>query len=125
MQWRNYITERRIYDGHIEIKSEEGKGTAFHIYLPKAHTKEEFKKEDIAKIKGGSETILIVDDEEMILSLAGNLLKKHGYKVLTAIDGEEALKIYKKEKDSIDAVILDLTMPRMSGEICFRKNAKD
>ena len=63
----------------------------------------------------------VVDDEEIILRLAEEILKKCGYNIKTAIDGEQALKIYKKYKDSVDTIILDLTMPRMSGKMVFER----
>ena len=118
----NIVT--RIHNGHIEIESEEGKGTIIHIYLTKGQPKKETKTKEDKGIIGGTETILVVDDETIILGLAKNILKKYGYNVLTAVDGEKALEIYKEQVDSIDGVILDLTMPKMSGGEAFEKMLK-
>ena len=62
----------------------------------------------------------MIDDEYIVLNLAEMILKKYGYNVLTAVDGEQALEICKEQKDSIDTIILDLTMPRMSGEMILK-----
>ncbi|MCP4723598.1 MAG: PAS domain S-box protein, partial [bacterium] len=111
----------RIYNGHTYIDSKEGKGTTLHIYLPKAQPVDKVEKEKAVDIKGGTETILVVDDEENVRKFTKKLLTQVGYTVITASDGREALKIYKKQKDSIDTVILDLTMPQMSGKQVFQE----
>jgi len=67
----------------------------------------------------GSETVLVVDDEDMIIAVGKQLLQKLGYKVLTAENGKEATEIYKKNKGRIDIVILDMIMPDMSGGDTF------
>ncbi|MFC1553542.1 PAS domain S-box protein [candidate division KSB1 bacterium] len=115
-----YNIVNRIHKGHIAIESEEGGGTTFHLYLPKAAHKEPVKTSDAPDLPGGSETILIVDDEEMVLKLARTMLSNLGYNVITAIDGKQALEIYQEQKTSVDAVILDLTMPMLSGEMVLR-----
>lgn len=65
---------------------------------------------------GGSETLLIVDDEEAVLRVVSELLSRHGYQVLTASTGREALKVYLENRDRIRLVSLDLLMPEMSGQ---------
>lgn len=65
--------------------------------------------------------ILIVDDEEMILSIATKILKRQGYKVVTALSGEEGLQVCSEQSDQIDLMILDLTMPGLSGIETLRR----
>jgi len=103
------------HDGIINVDSEEGEGTTFNIYLP-ATEKETIRKEHLPeKMLKGAETVLLVDDEDMILDACEQLLKEMGYKVLMAKGGKDALKIYKKNRDEIDMVILDMIMPDMGG----------
>jgi DNA-binding NtrC family response regulator len=70
---------------------------------------------ETARTKTGKETILLVDDEEMIRNFAKQILEIHGYSVVTAVDGQQALDLYIRQRDRFDLVILDLTMPHMSG----------
>lgn len=103
--------------GWIEVSSQIGEGTEFRIFLPAASTGiiEESDALEIQEDIQGCETILLVDDETSVRDLGASILGKHGYKVITAIDGMEALKIYEQYGGSIDLVIMDLTMPRKSG----------
>ncbi|AFM23574.1 PAS domain S-box protein [Desulfomonile tiedjei] len=110
------------HGGHIACYSEVGKGTRFEIYFPA------IKRDTITDIESslempafGTETVLIVDDERFVRELGCRILERNGYSVLTADDGEEALKVYSQEKDKIDLVILDLIMPTMGGRDCLRK----
>src|SRR5207247_4395073 len=66
-------------------------------------------------------TVLAVDDESTVLALARDILEMHGYRVLTARNGEEALRLYRNRAAEIDLVLLDLTMPVMGGYECFRQ----
>ena len=68
-------------------------------------------------ISGGNETILVVEDEETVRNIAVKTLKKFGYNVLSATDGAEGIDIFSRERDNIDLILLDLTMPRISGEM--------
>ncbi len=103
------------HGGFINVYSEKGEGTTFTIYLP-ASEKEVIKEKVLSdKILKGSETILLVDDEEMILNVGQGILKSMGYKVLIARSGKEAIEVYKKNQDKIDMVILDMIMPEVSG----------
>ena len=103
------------HGGFINVYSEKGEGTTFTIYLP--FTKKEVigEKETSGEILRGSETILLVDDEEMILDVSQDILKSMGYKVLTAKGGKEAIDVYKRNRHEIDMIILDMIMPEMGG----------
>ncbi|MCD6595686.1 PAS domain S-box protein [bacterium] len=104
------------HNGYIIVNSEQGKGTAFEIFLPhseeKSESKFQFATPEIIK---GSETILVADDEAVMLNLLIDLLQSRGYRVLTAMNGVEAVKLYDVKKDEIDLVILDVAMPQMDG----------
>ena len=105
----------RNHGGIINVYSEEGKGTTFSIYLPASDR--HIVKEDsvIPQTLTGNETVLLIDDEEMIIDIGTEILKKLGYTVYTAESGEQALKIYAEKNDAIDIVILDMIMPGISG----------
>ena len=104
------------HGGTIDVYSEEGKGATFDIYLPASErevTKAEKKlAEEIVK---GTGTVLLVDDEEVIIDVGTGLLKEMGYKVLVARGGKEAVEVYGKHKEEIDLVVLDMIMPDMGG----------
>ena len=68
-----------------------------------------------------TETILLVEDEDLVRDVTKRILKRAGYKVLIAVNGKEALNLYAKEKDKISLVILDLIMPEMGGKECLEK----
>ena len=103
------------HGGIITVYSEKGRGTTFNIYLP-ASEKEAIKQEKLAEgvLKGG-ETILFVDDEEMIIKTGKELLETLGYEVLIAKSGKEVIEIYRAKNEQIDMVILDTVMPDIGG----------
>ena len=108
------------HGGHIRCYSEPGRGTTFKIYFPAIAADREIKDTPIRVMpRGGSETILLVDDEDLIRDLGSRILSKAGYSVLTASGGEEALEIYEQRGDEISLVLLDLIMPRMGGKKCL------
>ena len=103
------------HGGIIIVSSEKGKGATFNIYLP-ASEREVFKEKELSEdILKGAETILLVDDEKMILDVGKELLKKLGYKVLVAKGGKAAVELYEANNEEIDMVILDMIMPHMGG----------
>lgn len=90
--------------------------------LRQAQKKEAIDEKKLAEeILKGSETVLVVDDEEMIIAMYQNILKRLGYKVLSAGGGKEAIQIYKENKGKIDMVILDMIMPEMGGRDVYDK----
>jgi two-component system, cell cycle sensor histidine kinase and response regulator CckA len=116
----------RGHKGIIKVYSEPGKGTTFKVLLPAAKYSiiEEVsstiqkKEEEVFK---GSGTILLVDDEESIRSLCRTMLERMGFNVFSAAEGMEALDIFRKYKNQIACVLLDLTMPHMDGEETFKE----
>jgi two-component system, cell cycle sensor histidine kinase and response regulator CckA len=109
------------HGGTIKCYSEPGKGTTFKIYFPALISEE--KEEGTIKRpmpQGGSETILLVDDEGFIRDLGSRILSKAGYKVITASNGKEALEIYQQRGAEIALVFLDLMMPEMGGKQCLQ-----
>jgi len=124
----------KAHSGYIDVESKKGQarpprlspaerddggqGTTFYIYLPAIEAKgmaQRAEGMEQEEMNPGKETILLVDDEEMILDVGQALLKALGYKVLIAGSGKEALEIYKKNKEKIDLVILDMIMPVTGG----------
>jgi len=108
------------HKGIIEVESEKGKGTTFHIYLPV--TKKPIVTEEVAHLQyvKGTGTILLVDDEEMIRTVGTKILERLGYKILPAESGQRAISIYRDGKDEIDLVILDMIMPGMGGRETYK-----
>jgi two-component system cell cycle sensor histidine kinase/response regulator CckA len=103
--------------GDIWVYSELGKGSTFKIYLPRVDEPLEERREKLPgnELLRGSETILLVEDEEELRKLAVGVLERQGYKVLAARDGNEALLICKRHRDSIHLMLTDVVMPGIDG----------
>ena len=104
------------HGGLIDVYSEKGKGATFNIYLPASDKKVIQEKRLARKILKGTETILLVDDEEMIIEVNQEILKALGYKTIIARSGKEAVEIYKHNREKINMVIMDMIIPGMSGK---------
>ena len=107
--------------GHIDVESKRGLGTTLSIFLPAFE--EEVRRQVEAKTRkiASPETILIVDDEKIILSIGRQLLEKLGYRVLTAASGEAGIDMFRQKRDAIDLVVLDMIIPDMDGREVYRK----
>ncbi len=111
-------TVNGIIKGHkgiINVYSKPAKGTTFTIYLPASEKEVVNEKIQTKEIIKGTETILLVDDEKMVLGVNRKLLESIGYKVYTAGSGLEAVSIYMEKQNEIDLIILDMIMPGLSG----------
>ncbi len=108
------------HNGHISVYSEPDEGTTFTLYFPVSE-KEITKSEKNAEVVKGNATILIIDDEDHVRELSKSLLENMGYRIFTAENGLEGLKLYKEKKEEINLVLLDLIMPEMPGEETFSK----
>jgi len=109
------------HNGIITVDSKKGKGATFNVYLPASDKAVVEEKGYEQKILIGSETVLLVDDEAMIIDVSVLMLKNMGYEVLTAHNGKEAIEIYKQNADRIAIVVLDLVMPDMDGGEVYQR----
>jgi PAS domain S-box-containing protein len=103
------------HGGAITVSSRVGKGTAFHVYLPRLETGETAKTEVVSELPKGSERILLVDDEEPLANAVKQLLEYLGYKVTVTTSSAEALLAFRQQPEDFDLVITDYTMPKMTG----------
>jgi PAS domain S-box-containing protein len=103
--------------GHIWVYSEPGFGTTFKIYLPRTDEVAEVVplRAEWPELPRGTETVLLVEDEELVRDLVRELLEVCGYRVLEAADGEAAIELFEREQLQVDLLITDLVMPRIGG----------
>lgn len=110
----------RNHGGFITLDSKKGEGSSFSIYLPGSGKREIEPETDAAEpVLRGEETVLIVDDEEIVIEVSEKMLESLGYRVFTAGGGKEAVERLKNATEKIDIVILDMIMPAMGGEETF------
>jgi len=105
------------HNGWVNLESREGKGTTFCVYFPEAtgQAEEAPAFPETAPSGRGKETVLFADDEELIRDLGRQVMEMHGYTVLLAEDGMRAIELFRSNREAIDLVVLDLTMPQRSG----------
>jgi PAS domain S-box-containing protein len=119
----------RGHHGVMEVTSEPRRGTSFSLLLPAL--KERLPESDVSKIdsfpsgivasNGGASTVLVVDDEAIVRDTTTTVLKRFGYSVVSAGDGEEGVKLFGELQEQLSAVLLDLAMPRMDGVEAFKR----
>lgn len=110
------------HSGYISVESEKGRGTTFRIYLPLAGNKHGLFKS--ASPLGGAGTVLVAEDDNEVRSLIKNLLREYGYDVIEALDGEDAVKKFFENRNSIDLMLLDIVMPKKGGRAVYKEIAE-
>ncbi|MBW1677148.1 MAG: response regulator [Deltaproteobacteria bacterium] len=103
------------HGGYIDVESRKGHGTTFSIHLPASQKRVRKAVKAPKQLIRRTGTVLLVDDEEVILEVGRELLEAMGYRVLLARDGKEAIEVYEKNQDDIDIVLLDMVMPNIGG----------
>lgn len=112
----------RNHNGHIDVESDFTRGSVFRVYLPLAGADAPVDEPpDENGLTRGSGVILLVDDEDLVLTVAKTMLSQLGYTVLTADNGAKALEIYRSNRNRIDLVFLDVMMPGIDGRECARR----
>lgn len=104
------------YDGHISVESTPGKGTTIQVYLQAMDTEAPRPREEKDEAEGGTDRVLVVDDEPMVADTISMMLKSLGYEVTIKTSSEEALDVFKKSPQDFDLVISDMTMPGLTGK---------
>lgn len=105
--------------GYINVDTEPDNGTTLNIYLPLIEAGTEAVKSEMGITEGGKETILLAEDEENVRKLTKIVLEKSGYKVIEAVNGEDAINKFIKYKDSVHFLILDVIMPTKDGKVAY------
>src|SRR5690606_4018923 len=104
--------------GEITIASDVGRGTTFDVFLPEVAAPETVATSTAAPVPlnvSGQETILLVEDEEIVRGMLAEILRAHGYKVLEAGNGKQALEISRNSEDFMHLLVTDMLMPEMNG----------
>jgi PAS domain S-box-containing protein len=107
-------------NGHIDVRTALNEGTTFNIYLPIVLSAlEEKKPMRVSHVAGGSETILLGEDEEDIRNFIREVLEGYGYRIIEAIDGEDVIQKFKENKNDVQLLILDIIMPKKNGKDAY------
>jgi PAS domain S-box-containing protein len=110
------------HGGFLHVDSEIGKGTTFKIYLPAASSEKEesHETEFMSLPRGNGEIVLILDDEPAVRDIASRILSSHGYRTLTACEGNEAIALFEQNRDKVKVIVSDFMMPHMDGPTTIR-----
>jgi PAS domain S-box-containing protein len=113
------------HSGHIEVQSEAGHGTVFKMYLPLvAYQKERTRASIVHRSTGGSEMVLVAEDNEPVRILVRNILAEYGYSVIESADGEDAVEKFKGSANNVHLLLLDVILPKMDGKSVYEEIRK-
>lgn len=114
------------HDGYINVYSEPGKGTTFKIYLPLIESEVEKTASTMpaAYPEGGTETVLVAEDDQAVRKLTRDILERFGYRVIAAEDGEDAIEKFMNNKEDIQLLLLDVIMPKKNGKEVYEEIKK-
>ena len=109
------------HGGDITVESKVGQGTTFNVYLPLTYEESVCADDRQVEPETGTERILLVDDEKIIIGITKKMLKRLGYKVTARTSSKEAFEVFRSKPDKFDLIITDMTMPKMTGEALAKK----
>ncbi len=116
------------HNGYITVDSEPHQGTTFRMYLPLVDTAEQCEAQPPEAVRGGTETVLVAEDEPGVRRLITEILQAYGYTTVEARDGEHAINVFTKNKGTINLIIMDVVMPKKNGKEVYeeiRKSSRD
>ena len=111
----------RQHNGYIAVDSAIDKGTTFQIYFPLVRWNEEGTSSEVSEAQGGSETVLVAEDDKGVRTLITDVLHRYGYTTIEATDGQDALQKFLDNRNMIDLVIIDVVMPKMNGKEVYEE----
>ncbi len=109
------------HNGYINVSSRTGEGSTFLIYLPEVREKPREARSVVREAKGGSETLLLAEDNADIRAVMSGILKMSGYTVMSAVNGRDAVEKFREHKDEIHLIILDVVMPEKNGKEAYEE----
>ncbi len=109
------------HNGHISVYSEPHQGTTFRLYFPLVNEERKDETRPSEKVKGGAETVLVVEDDVGVRRLTTEILRAHGYTTVEATDGEDAVKVFMENRDKVDLMVMDVVMPKKNGKEAYEE----